>query len=382
MSAFAVVDVETTGFTGTDRIVEIAIVQVEGGEIVREWETLVNPNRDISNSDIHGISADIVSLAPMFDEIADEVSFLLNNRILVAHNISFDARMIKQEYQRINKVIDLGSGFCTLQQTRMRLSGACEAYGVENSSAHRALADARATAEILIQLPVYTGDLIPITSHIELQGTPARILTRDAFQPFNDFSPRKRIIPDFNSTGFAGAQLSYLDALATVMSDLVITLEEAEYLRQWAEVLGLSDEERNTVNNQYLDLLLSAARRDGFISSSELNLIKRTCESLGLPEPALEMVQVTQTELLFSGARVCFTGEYRNQQGIVVDRKVLEDIAKSSALAPVGNVSKKYCDLVIAADKSSMSGKAKKARDYAIPVISVEEFLDWTQSKL
>jgi DNA polymerase-3 subunit epsilon len=43
---------------------------------------------------------------------------------------------------------------------------------------------------------------------------------------------------------------------------------------------------------------------------------------------------------------------------------------------PVSSVTKKTCDLLVAADKSSLSGKAKKARDYGIPVISVSEYLD------
>ncbi|MSY02506.1 MAG: hypothetical protein F2672_02225, partial [Actinobacteria bacterium] len=64
MNRFAVVDTETTGFGKTDRIIEIGIVLVDGNEIIQEWETLINPERDISNSNIHGITSEIVSLAP------------------------------------------------------------------------------------------------------------------------------------------------------------------------------------------------------------------------------------------------------------------------------------------------------------------------------
>ena len=49
MNRFAVVDTETTGFGKTDRILEIGIVLVDGNEMVQEWETLINPERDISN---------------------------------------------------------------------------------------------------------------------------------------------------------------------------------------------------------------------------------------------------------------------------------------------------------------------------------------------
>jgi len=47
MNRFAVIDTETTGLGKTDRILEIGIVLVDGNEIVQEWETLINPERDI-----------------------------------------------------------------------------------------------------------------------------------------------------------------------------------------------------------------------------------------------------------------------------------------------------------------------------------------------
>ena len=103
MERFAVIDTETTGFGKTDRLVEIAVVLVEGKEIVQEWETLINPERDISNSNIHGITSELVSLAPTFAEINSELSRLISGTILVAHNISFYQRMLEQEFSRVKK---------------------------------------------------------------------------------------------------------------------------------------------------------------------------------------------------------------------------------------------------------------------------------------
>ena len=53
----------------------------------------------------------------------------------------------------------------------------------------------------------------------------------------------------------------------------------------------------------------------------------------------------------------------------------MHERATVAGFVPVDSVTKKACDLVVAANKASMSGKAKKARDFGIPVISVEEFL-------
>jgi DNA polymerase-3 subunit epsilon len=77
--------------------------------------------------------------------------------------------------------------------------------------------------------------------------------------------------------------------------------------------------------------------------------------------------------------RICFTGKAKDKSGSEIDRSTLEKSAEDAGLIPVSSVTKKECDVVVAEDKSSSSGKAKKARDYGIPVISVKEFLDAIQ---
>jgi DNA polymerase III epsilon subunit-like protein len=67
MSGYTVVDLETTGLFPQqhDRIVEIAIVTVsDAGHIEQEWSTLVNPQRDVGPTHIHGITAREVLDAP------------------------------------------------------------------------------------------------------------------------------------------------------------------------------------------------------------------------------------------------------------------------------------------------------------------------------
>ena len=72
---FAVVDVETTGLfpRANDRVVEIAIVQLDGGDISDEFVTLINPQRDVGPTRIHGIAARDVLNAPTFGEVAGDV---------------------------------------------------------------------------------------------------------------------------------------------------------------------------------------------------------------------------------------------------------------------------------------------------------------------
>lgn len=382
MERFAVIDTETTGFGKTDRLVEIAVVLVEGKEIVQEWETLINPERDISNSNIHGITSELVSLAPSFTEVHSELSRLIDGTIMVAHNISFDQRMLEQEFTRVKKQIDLGVGFCTLQATKLKLEAACKEYGITNVSAHRALTDARATALIFIKVLEQLGSvegLAPISVNHDPQAKSPQLLSRAALS--QDHKPGqqnlRRIIHSLGPSEEAGPELSYLDALSSVMSDFEITADELKYLHDWAETLGLGSSKQEELHSAFFNQIVMAAERDNYISDTEKMLLEKAAKTLGLTykKPA-EPDQKNEEFSLKPGMKVCFTGTAIGKDGEELPRETLESFAIKKSLIPVSSVTKKTCDLLVAADKSSMSGKTKKARDYGIPVISVAEFLD------
>ena len=382
MERFAVIDTETTGFGKTDRLVEVAVVLVEGNEIIQEWETLINPERDISNSNIHGITAEVVSLAPTFAEIDSEFSRLIHGSIMVAHNISFDQRMLEQEYFRVKKQVDLGMGFCTLQATKLKLEVACKEYGITNVSAHRALTDARATALIFIKVLEQLGSakgLVPISVEYDFQAKSPQLLSRAALSQEHKPGQQnlRRIIHGLGPAEEAGPELSYLDALSSVMSDFEITRDELKYLNDWAETLGLGSSKQEELHSAFFNQILLAAERDKFISDTEKILLEKAAKTLGVNYmEAAETNQKSEEFALKPGMKVCFTGSAIGKDGEELPREILESYATKKSLIPVSSVTKKTCDLLVAADKSSMSGKTKKARDYGIPVISVAEFLD------
>lgn len=382
MARFAVVDTETTGFGKTDRVIEIAIVLIEDNEIIQEWETLVNPERDISNSEIHGITATHVSIAPIFSELIPDISNLINEKILVAHNLPFDKRFLELEYERAKTFADLGSGFCTLQATRKKLDVACKDFGIVNDSAHRALSDARATAQLLISLlDSKTSDTIlsPVKVRISGEQKTSRVLSRaalsDAFNPGQQ--NLRRIFRGIEiSNSRAGNELSYLDGIASVMSDFEISTDEKRHLDDWAKTLGLSEAQQSQLHREFLNGVVEAANRDGFVSEIEEVLIEKAAKALGV-EPKRQEIKASSVKLS-AGMRICFTGKARDKSGVEIDRSVLEKRAKDAGFVPVPSVTKKDCDAVVAEDKSSTSGKAKKAREYGIPVFSVVEFLEAT----
>jgi DNA polymerase-3 subunit epsilon len=379
MKRFAVLDTETTGFGKSDRILEIGIILVDGNEIIQEWETLINPERDISNSEIHGITSNSVSLAPTFAEIADEIASFLNGRILVAHNLPFDTRMLEVEFARIDKKIDLGVGFCTLKATGMKLDLACEQFGILNSNAHRALTDARATSLILNKVFTEDIELMPVKVLNLDSKKIARTISRAAIdQKFEaGHQNLRRITRNIEIDGLTGEMLSYVDALTSVLSDFELTKDESKNLKLWAAELGLSKNQVNAANAFFVGKIVEAANRDNYISDLEMELINKISSILGVDGlQASGNSELNRVNTLQKGIRVCFTGSAYDTDGNPILREQLEEWAVQFELIPVSSVTKKSCDLLIAADKSSMSGKTKKARDFGINVISVSEFLE------
>ena len=73
---FAIVDIETTGFSPKrgDKIVEIAVVTTDiDGNQVDVYETLINPNRDMGATRIHKITSAMVKKAPTFEDVLDDL---------------------------------------------------------------------------------------------------------------------------------------------------------------------------------------------------------------------------------------------------------------------------------------------------------------------
>jgi len=377
MTDFVVVDVETTGLGRLDRVVEIAAVVLDGStlEIIDEFDTLVNPMRDVGATGIHGITASMVEVAPTFQDLAISLGNVLENRILVAHNISFDKRFVAHEFERIEASFDPGFGICTLALTREKLGDACLRRGIEISQAHRALADARATAELLKMVISEADDFRPM-SLSGLSGEWNTMTLRREVFPESMQLPVMRKARSLRFPTSDGTLMAYLDILDSYLDDLVLTDVERRSLDEFAEELGIERSKIPDLHWAYLQSVIHAANRDGRISEFEHDVMIRIAKALDLPLEDIPIAsEVNATPSSLEGLRVCFTGEPLIN-GQVVSRSSLESIAANAGLQPVSSVTKKSCDLLVAADKSSMSGKAKKAMDFGIPVLSVSEFLE------
>lgn len=158
---FAVVDVETTGngLNRGDRIMEVGVVHVRGGDATTVLELLVNPQRPVDPfvSRLTGIHWEMVREAPTFGDIAFKVEEALEDRIFVAQNVRFDWRFLSMEMQRVTGRPLRGPRLCTVKMARRilphlprrNLDTLAWHYDVSIIGRHRAGGDARATARVL-----------------------------------------------------------------------------------------------------------------------------------------------------------------------------------------------------------------------------------------
>lgn len=159
---YVVVDIETTGGQSQwNRVTEIGAVKLKGNRIVGEWSSLINPGRRIPKNIVQltGITDEMVADAPPFAEIADEFRSFVGNAVFAAHRAAFDYGFLRAEFERLERDFRCPT-LCTVVAARRHFPGLasyglanlCREFDISLASHHRALCDARATAEILLKI--------------------------------------------------------------------------------------------------------------------------------------------------------------------------------------------------------------------------------------
>jgi len=155
---YAIIDVETTGVNAkSDRLTEIAIIIFDGEKIVKEYSSLINPEREIPYyiTRITGINNSTVNSAPKFYELAKEIIEITEGCTFVAHNAAFDYRFIRAEFESLGYNYERET-LDTIKLARKSIPGLrsyslgklCNEIGIEINNRHRALGDAQATVEL------------------------------------------------------------------------------------------------------------------------------------------------------------------------------------------------------------------------------------------
>jgi DNA polymerase-3 subunit epsilon len=155
----ACVDLETTGgLAAQHRVIEVGIVLLEGGQVVEEWSSLVQPGIRIPSAiaAFTGIDDAMVADAPPFAEVAPAVRQRLQGRLFVAHNARFDYGFLRTEFRRLGGkfaapvlcTVKLSRGLYP-QHRRHNLDTLMERFRLDCSARHRALGDAQVLPALL-----------------------------------------------------------------------------------------------------------------------------------------------------------------------------------------------------------------------------------------
>jgi DNA polymerase-3 subunit epsilon len=153
------VDLETTGGTAAHhRIIEVGLVLLDGGEVVEQWSSLVDPGVRIPSGIVEftGISNEMVAGAPSFADLRAELRRRLDGRLFIAHNARFDYGFVRNEFRRAGETFS-ARVLCTVRlsrglfahHARHNLDVLIERHGLDCGQRHRALGDADVLPQLL-----------------------------------------------------------------------------------------------------------------------------------------------------------------------------------------------------------------------------------------
>ena len=196
---FLAVDTETNGL-GSEacELTEVGAVLVGGGELHDSWHSLVKTERSLSRGiqRFTGISQAMVDAAPEPAEVLSRLAGLLQRRVLVAHNASFDRRVLRQAFERAGLdwpdpptlcTVALARRFAPLARKR-GLASLAAALGIEVEEVHRALPDALTCARVFCALfPKLCAHAATVAQALELTSWRRRARKTE---------PTERIPPD------------------------------------------------------------------------------------------------------------------------------------------------------------------------------------------
>lgn len=313
----AIVDFETTGLTaGHDRVVEVAIVRVDPDQEPRlVLDTLVNPVRRVTATEIHGITDADVAEAPRFLDIAGNVVGSLTGCVVAAYNVYFDIRFLSAELMTVG--IDHEPPHVCLMYLRpmlgvgprCKLDEACQMHGIEYQATHMAAHDALAAARLLLLLreeaerrgvrtfvqlarlknykfvDSFQRDPLPPPDTLRLPRC-SRFLSRSRcgrpqpWIPEMSAASSEPPAPHFPSLSSRQSLAAYWDTLKTVISDLEITDAELEHVITERRRLGLTIEQVRSLHARVYASVIQEFTRDHSLDEVETGRLRRLHQCL------------------------------------------------------------------------------------------------------
>lgn len=407
MPHFAVIDVETTGLNPYryDRIVEIAALLVSSdGSVVREFTSVINPERDVGPTHIHGLSAGDVLQAPLFSEVATPFLELLRPAVaIVGHNARFDLSFLSLEFQRLGVEFPHCDVVDTMHLSKGgSLAACCARHGIEvEGTAHSAAHDAKATARLLFALlrqsptlgdgftalPPVSWPMLALPTRSPVRRDEAR--QRQSHAPGYIQALVSRLPPAAVETASHDAAMAYMNLLDRALEDRNMEESEGQSLVDVAIQWGLAFDHIKAIHGDYLRRLVRAANADGVVTAREQEDLRLVARLLGFEDFSQEQLVALIQSMAndrreeapalpagdsLRGKRVCFTGDALCRlNGTPITRELATSLAEQQGLTVVESVTKQL-DILVVADPHTQSTKAKKARQYGLRVIHEPEF--------
>ena len=196
-------DLEATSAGSNAKIIQVGIVIVEDGRIIQSYETDVNPHERLDEhiKQLTGLTDARLRKAPEFAQVAKEIFELIEDAVFVAHNVKFDANLLAEALfwegfelttPRIDTVELSQIFYPTLE--RYNLGALATELDIELHHAHSALADAMATAQLLLKLrekiaSLPRGLIENLLSMADCLIYESRLLIEDALEDSSLFLP-------------------------------------------------------------------------------------------------------------------------------------------------------------------------------------------------
>lgn len=364
-AGYAVISLETTGFGGADRVIEVGVeLLAPDFTAQRSWSTLVNPARGVPSSFSHGLSANDVADAPRFEEIAAELAELLNGRIPVAHNAETVQRFLRLEYRRLGADTGFTEGvWLDTAVYSQRLWGI---RSLNDALLHSAQAPS-ISASALAKSQSIAGLLRIIAREHGISYTEVERLSLDVSGLPAGAPPKPR--------GGEGADSwnSYRSTLREAASKRPVDLNRVRALQARSELASVSKEDVAAVHDELLRQLAVRAWFDGVVTDAERAEVVALGEVLGAnPETVAGLFAAPETREhgpwvpLGPGSRVAFAG--------VLDLPREEWEAKATSVGLiVGDVTEQTAVLVAAYPRGE-GPKIHRARELDVPIVSETRF--------
>lgn len=342
---YLLVSFVSTGGMKFDKCVEIACKLPSDSNIT--FSTLINPERDLTRAVDTGLDATQLSLAPRFSQVESILRLLFNNKVIVSQNFA----RLRIALPLIQERFEWGLGHSLAERSEESLSKrrAFEVLGfnVETLAKSKEMVGAYKPARNLSSV-VDNGSYFLSDFEIE----PEALLDALGIRNIDQESKARLIAASlFQNTKRSAKFIKSLCGKFDVSQNTVIQAAEA------------------VVAN-----LIGNAEANGAVSEKEKNQIESYASQFGFGVN-IEIARDSEVKLI-PGMKVCLTGAPPAEDRYIhLMKSELRKTLERHGLEELPSFTKK-CQLVVAFNKESLSGKAKKARELGIPVISSEEFLE------